>query len=241
MSNRRNRPVAIRKPIGGPSCGKHAVPGAFAFRRVFDRDQGRSTPFAAKPDPLHEAQSGKRQRRENARACVGRQRADQRRREPHGQHGRDECRFASDAIAEMAEQERADGPREKGEAEGQIGVESLRLGRRFREEHRPEHERRRGAEDIEVVELDRRADEAGERDLADACAPRFVCLRSRYCCHHCLSDGFSRAVSRPAKSLHPSRAQNSTGIAPETYPPPYPSRSPLCGARIDRRRSSRRR
>ena len=105
-----------------PELREHAVPGAFALGRVFDRDQGRSTPFAAKPDPLHETQSGKRQRRENARACIRRQRADQRRREPHGQHGRDQCRFASDAIAEMAEQERADGPREKGEAEGQIGV-----------------------------------------------------------------------------------------------------------------------
>ena len=70
------------------------------------------------------------------------------------------------AIAEMAEQERADGPREEGEAEGQIGVERLRLGRGLREEHRPEHQRRRGAEDIEVVELDRRADEARERDPA---------------------------------------------------------------------------
>ena len=214
----------MRKPIGGPSCGKHAVPGALSLGRVFDCDQRRSTPFAAKPNPLHETQSSKRQRRENARACVGRQRADQRRRQSHGQHGCDQRRFASDAIAEIAEQKRADGPREKGEAECQIGVERLRLGRGFREEHRPEYERRRGAENIEVVELDRRADEARERDLAEARALRFVCPRGRPCRYHFSSDGLSRAVSRPAKAPHPSRAQNSTGIAPETHPAPYPSR-----------------
>src|ERR1700722_17026422 len=33
-----------------PELGKHAVPGAFAFGRVFDPDKGRSTPFAAKPN-----------------------------------------------------------------------------------------------------------------------------------------------------------------------------------------------
>ena len=158
----------MRKPIGGPELRKHAVPGAFALRRVFDRNQRRAAPFAAKPNALHETQSGERPWREHACARVGRQHADQRRREPHGQHGGDERRFAADAIAKMAEQERAHGSREEGEAECQIGVEGLRFGRGFREEHRPEHERRRGAENIEVVELDRRADEAGQRDLADA-------------------------------------------------------------------------
>ena len=159
---------------------EHAVPGAFALGRVFDRNERCATPFAAKPDALHEPQSGERPRREHARARVGRQRADQRRRQPHGQHGGDERRFAADAIAKMAEQERAHGSRKEGEAERQIGVERLRFGGGFREEHRPEHERRGGAEDIEIVELDRRADEARERDLADACARRFVCSCGRY-------------------------------------------------------------
>jgi hypothetical protein len=166
-----------------PQLGKHAVPGALSLGRVFDRDQSRSTPFAAKPNPLNKTQGGKRQRRENARPRVGRQHADQRRRQPHGQHGRHEGRFASDAIAKMAEQEGTHGTREEGETECQIGVERLRLGRGSREEHRPEHERRRNAEDVKVVELDRRADEARERDLADARALRFVCPRGRHCCH----------------------------------------------------------
>src|SRR5258708_26396429 len=80
----------------------------------------------------------------------------------------------------MAEQEGSYGPRKEGEAEGQISVESLRLRRRFREEHRPKHERRRSPENIEVIELDRRADETRERDLADTRARRVLCLCGRY-------------------------------------------------------------
>ena len=170
----------MRKPIGGPSCGNMPYQARLpsgAFSTAIRAAPPHSPPS---PTPCTKRKAASAQRREHARACVRRQRADQRRRQPHGQHGRDERRFASDPIAEMAEQERAHGPREKGEAEGQIGVERLRLGRRFRKEHRPEHERRRGAEDIEVVELDRRADEARERDLADARALRFACPRGRY-------------------------------------------------------------
>ena len=111
-----------------PELREHAVPGALSGRRVLDRDQRRPAPLAAEPNTLQETQSRQRQRREHARARIRRQRADQRRREPHGQHGGDERRFASDAIAEMTEQERAYGPRKEGEAKGQIGVERLRFG-----------------------------------------------------------------------------------------------------------------
>ena len=190
----------MRKPIGGPSCGNMPYQARFpsgAFSTAISAAPPHSPPS---PTPCRKRNAASATRRENARACVGRQRADQRRRKPHRQHGGDERRFASDAIAEMAEQERADGPREEGEAEGQIGVQRLRLGRGFREEHRPEHQRRRGAENIEVVELDRRADEARERDLADARARRLVRPRSRYCCHHSSPDGLRRIISRPAKS-----------------------------------------
>ena len=44
---------------------KHAVPCPPALRRVFDRDQRRATPFATKPDPLQEAQSGEPPRGEH--------------------------------------------------------------------------------------------------------------------------------------------------------------------------------
>ena len=87
-------------------------------------------------------------------------------------------RLAPDPVAEMAEQERADRPGEEGDAEGQIGVECLGLRRRFGEEHIAEHQRRGRAEDVEIVEFDRRADQARQHDLADAGAPRVRARRS---------------------------------------------------------------
>ena len=170
----------MRKPIGGPSCGNmpyHARLPSGAFSTAISAAPPHSPPS---PTPCRKRKAASAHRREHAGASVRRQRADQRRRQPHRHHGGDERRLASDAIAEMAEQERADGTRKEGEAEGQIGVERLSFRRGFREEHRPENKRGRGAENIEVIELDRRADEARERDSADARAPRLVCRRSRY-------------------------------------------------------------
>ena len=194
----------MRKPIGGPSCGNipyQARLPAGAFSTAISAAPPHSPPS---PTPCTKRKEASAHGRERARACVGRQEADQRRREAHGQHGGDERRFAADPIAEMAEEERAHGSREEGEAKCQIGVEGLRFGSGFWKEHRPEHKRRRRAEDIEVVELDRRADEAPERDLSDACARRFLCSCGRDCRHGFSSDGLSRVVSRrPAKSSRP--------------------------------------
>ena len=76
----------------------------------------------------------------------------------------------------MPEQERSDGPGEKGDAEGEIGVEGLGFRRRLRKEHGAEHKRRGCPENIEVVELDRGADEAREHDPA---RPGALGLRAR--------------------------------------------------------------
>ena len=105
----------------------------------------------------------------------------------------------------MPEQERAERTGEKGDAEREIGVERLRLGRGLGEEHGAEHERRRGPEDIEVIELDGRADEARHHDLADVGALR---LRRRRCLTHrhdpvslpCCAVPDSIALTRPHAS-----------------------------------------
>jgi hypothetical protein len=76
--------------------------------------------------------------------------------------------MAPDAVAEMPEQDRSDRPSQKGDAEGQEGVERLRPGRRLGKESLADHQRGGGAVDIEIVELDRRADETGQHDAADA-------------------------------------------------------------------------
>ena len=146
--------------------GKHAEPGAPSCWRVLDRNQRRPAPFAAEADALQEAQRREEPGRQHARGRVARQGADQRRRDAHRQHRGDQRRLAPDPVAEMPEQKRSHGAGEKGEAEGEIGVEGLRLRRRFRKEHRAEYQRGGGPKNVEVVELDRRADEARQQDLA---------------------------------------------------------------------------
>src|SRR3546814_4438635 len=64
----------------------------------------------------------------------------------------------------MTEDDRADGPREKGEPEGHKAVHQLRRVRTLEKEERPEHQRRRGAIDIEIIKFDRGADEARGQD-----------------------------------------------------------------------------
>ena len=156
------------EPDRRPELREHAEPRAPSVGRVLDRHQRRPAPFAAEPHALQKAQRGQQPGREDAGRRIARQGADQGGRQPHGEHGRDQRRFPPDPIAEVAEQERADGPCEERDAEGQVGVQGLRFRRRFRKEHRAEHQRRGRAEDVEVVELDRRADEARQHDLSDA-------------------------------------------------------------------------
>src|SRR5207237_1675302 len=86
-----------------------------------------------------------------------------------------------DAIAEMAEEHRADRPRDEGDAEGQEGVERLRARVGFRKEGRAEHQRGGRAIDVEIIEFDRRADEAGERDAADTVRLALLLAAQRGC------------------------------------------------------------
>ena len=94
---------------------KHAVPGALARRRVLDRQQHRAAPLAAEAQALAEAAQRQQQRRGDADRVVGRQHADRHRRHAHRQQRRHQRRLAADAVAEVAEQRRADRPREEGD------------------------------------------------------------------------------------------------------------------------------
>ena len=97
-------------------------------------------------------------------AKVGRQ-ADQERRDPHDQQRQDEHRLAADAVAEVPEHDPADRP--CGEADGVRAERQQRADQRLclREEQVTEDQRRGGAVQKEVVPLDGRADEAGQRDF----------------------------------------------------------------------------
>src|SRR3546814_7555171 len=73
-------------------------------------------------------------------------------------------------IPEMPEQHRPHRPRHERQPEARIGEHQLRRGRFGGKEQRPEHQRRGGGVDIEIVEFDRGADQAREQDTPMRCA-----------------------------------------------------------------------
>ena len=125
--------------------GKHAEPGALA-------------------EALAEAQHAEQQRRPVADAVVAGEDADQGGGHPHQQQRGDQGRLAPDAVAEVAEQRRAQRTGEEGDAEGEEGAEHLRGAGCLREEYRTDHQGGGSGIDVEIVELDGGADEAGDCD-----------------------------------------------------------------------------
>ena len=66
----------------------------------------------------------------------------------------------------MAEHQRADRPGDKGHGEAGEAEQQLQIGVARRKEQRPEHQRCGGGIDVEIIEFDRRAHEAGGEDAA---------------------------------------------------------------------------
>ena len=64
----------------------------------------------------------------------------------------------------MTEQQRAERTRHKRDAEGEEGIQRLHRRIAVGKEDRPDHHRHGEAVDVEIVELDGGADEAGEGD-----------------------------------------------------------------------------
>ena len=152
--------MAARKPIEGPELREHAEPGALAFGGVLRRQQRCAAPFTAQPQALAEAQHAQQDRRPGPDAVVTRQHADQRGAYAHQQQGGHQGRFAPDAVAEVAEQRRAQRSGKERDTEGEERRQHLRGAGGLRKEHRADHQRCRSGIDVEVVELDGGTDEA---------------------------------------------------------------------------------
>jgi len=133
---------------------------------VLDGHQRSTAPLAADAEALSEAQHDEQNRRPDADRGVARQQSHQHRRRAHEQQRVDQHRLAADPVAVMGEDGAAEGPGD--EANGERGESGERPGHRIkgREEDLVEHQGRGGAEDEEVVPLNRRADETGEGHLA---------------------------------------------------------------------------
>ena len=114
----------MKKPIGGPSCGNmpnQARRPCGAFSVASSAAPPHSPPS---PTPWPKRSRHRSHGASDAGRGIAGQDADQRRRQAHDQHRRHQRRLAADAVAEMAEQERADRPRQEGDAEGQKGVQA---------------------------------------------------------------------------------------------------------------------
>ena len=142
---------------------KHAVPGALAAAARSRSRAAPRRPIRRRARALTEAAEREQRGRGDADRGVGRQQADRDRREPHREQRCDERRFAADAVAEVAEQRGADRPRDERDRERRERLQ--RRGRRVagREEQLREHEHGGRAVDVEIEELDRRADQAREQ------------------------------------------------------------------------------
>ena len=147
---------------------KHSIPGALAGRGVFDGQQDGAAPFASQTQTLTEAAEREEQRRGHADLCVGRKKADGDRGNSHGEERGDERGFASDAIAEVAEERRAEGSRDEGDGEGgergQRGGGGIFLG----EKESGKNQDGGGGVNVEIEKLDGGADQAGEKNLCGA-------------------------------------------------------------------------
>ena len=146
---------------------EHAVPRALARRRVLDRQQHGAAPFAAEAEALAEAAQREQQRRGDADRLVGRQ---QRRSPPSTRPssaaprrasscGRCDRRSGRTAPSRSAARGRrcakVASEASVADAGSDAGKNSCR-----------KHQHRRGGVDVEVEELDGRADQAGEQHLA---------------------------------------------------------------------------
>ncbi len=123
--------------------------------------EDRPAPFAADGDALQRPENGQNHRAPDADRRIRRDEADQRRRDPHQHHRRDEERFAADAIAEVTEDR---GAQRTGGEPGELrreGQQRRDVGIGAGKERLRENQRGCRVVEEEVVPLDRGADGGG--------------------------------------------------------------------------------
>ena len=166
------QPERQEQAIGGDETDRrtqlreHAITAAPAGRGVLHRQQRRAAPFAAQAKALAEAEQAQDCRRGDADGGIGGQEGDGEGGAAHQQQRSDERGFAAQPVAIMAEHQRTDWSGDEGDGEAGEAEQQLQIGIVGREEQRPEHQRRGGGVDVEIIEFHRRADEAGGEDAA---------------------------------------------------------------------------
>ena len=146
-----------------PASGETAA----IARRMLHRHQHGAAPLPSNADALNRPQHDEQNGRPDADGRVRGKQSDEERRDAHDDERIDQHGLAADAIAEVAEHDAAQGPRD--EPDGERPERGERADQRIdgRKEEPVEDERRGSAVKEEVVPLDRGADEARENHLAD--------------------------------------------------------------------------
>ncbi|MOA33497.1 hypothetical protein D3C78_1547960 [compost metagenome] len=131
---------------------------------MFDRHQHGAAHFAAERQPLADAQHDQQHRRRDADLFISGQQSDEHGADAHQQQAQRQHGFAPDAVAEVAEQDAADGPRQH--AAGERAKGRQRAGRRIelRKEDLVEHQGRGGSVGEEVEGFHGGADDGRDGD-----------------------------------------------------------------------------
>ena len=160
---------------GRPHLREGGIPATLLIRAVFDGEQHRASPLTTERHALHETQRHQQDGREHAHCLVGRQQADQRGAGAHDEQRHHQHMTAAAAVAEISEQDAAEGPRQISHPVGRECQQ--RAGQRIdgRKKQLVEHQRRERVVHREVVVLERRARDAGERQaLHVRCVVHFL-------------------------------------------------------------------
>ncbi len=102
--------VARTEPVGPPATAIDAAKPRFARAHVLGRHQRRTRPLAADRETLDDAERDQNQRRGHTDRGVGRHETDRDGHETHHQQRDDENVLAAELVAEVSEQDAADGP-----------------------------------------------------------------------------------------------------------------------------------
>jgi len=145
---------------------------------LHDHQRG-AAPLAADGDALEDPQGDQQDRRPDADRVVRRQQADEEAGAAHQAHGEQQHRLAAEPVAEVPEDDAAERAGDIAGGEGAERGDGADGGIGTREEQLAEDQRGDGAVDEEVVELDGRAQQPGQRDSAQLPGSLGVCGRRR--------------------------------------------------------------
>ncbi len=150
---------------GHAGLGNTAEKAFPLFRGVFVGQQQRAAPFAADTHALNNAQGNQQGRRPQAHHLVGGQQANGHRGAAHQRQGEHQRLLATDAIADMGENDSADGADKKGERKGEPGEDQTNDRVDHRKEDFVKHQRGGGAIEKIIEPFDGAAGQARDQYL----------------------------------------------------------------------------